>query len=116
MDDVRAIMDAVGSKRATLFGHSEGCPMSVLFAATYPERARLVNISTYPNNLCPRAWSGTDDKALVNFASAAAKAAVGSVTKKFAPSRTSRRADPISASMLWGSADNARIKKAARLR
>ena len=38
MDDVRAIMDAVGSKRATLFGHSEGCAMSVLFAATYPER------------------------------------------------------------------------------
>jgi pimeloyl-ACP methyl ester carboxylesterase/class 3 adenylate cyclase len=38
IDDVRAIMDAIGSKRATLFGHSEGCPMSVLFAATYPER------------------------------------------------------------------------------
>jgi pimeloyl-ACP methyl ester carboxylesterase/class 3 adenylate cyclase len=38
MDDVRAIMDAVGSKRATLFGHSEGCAMSALFGATYPER------------------------------------------------------------------------------
>ena len=38
MDDVRAIMDAIGSQRATLFGHSEGCAMSVLFAATYPER------------------------------------------------------------------------------
>jgi class 3 adenylate cyclase len=38
IDDVRAIMDAIGSKRVTLFGHSEGCPMSVLFAATYPER------------------------------------------------------------------------------
>jgi class 3 adenylate cyclase/pimeloyl-ACP methyl ester carboxylesterase len=38
IDDVRAIMDTIGSKRATLFGHSEGCPMSVLFAATYPER------------------------------------------------------------------------------
>ena len=38
MDDVRAIMDVVGSKRATLFGHSEGCAMSILFAATYPER------------------------------------------------------------------------------
>ena len=39
MDDVRAVMDAVGSKRAILLGFSEGCPMSVLFAATYPEIA-----------------------------------------------------------------------------
>ncbi len=38
MDDVRAIMDEIGSRRAVLFGFSEGCPMSVLFAATYPER------------------------------------------------------------------------------
>jgi class 3 adenylate cyclase len=38
MDDVRAIMDEIGSQRAVLFGFSEGCPMSVLFAATYPER------------------------------------------------------------------------------
>jgi class 3 adenylate cyclase/pimeloyl-ACP methyl ester carboxylesterase len=38
MDDVRAVMDAVGSTRATLFGFSEGAAMSLLFAATYPER------------------------------------------------------------------------------
>jgi pimeloyl-ACP methyl ester carboxylesterase len=38
MDDVRAVMDAAGSKRAALVGVSEGGPMSVLFAATYPER------------------------------------------------------------------------------
>lgn len=38
MDDVRAVMGAVGSQRAALFGISEGGPMSVLFAATYPER------------------------------------------------------------------------------
>jgi len=38
MDDVRAVMDAVGSERAALFGISEGAPMSILFAATYPER------------------------------------------------------------------------------
>ena len=38
MDDVRAVMDAVGSERAALFGVSEGGPMSALFAATYPER------------------------------------------------------------------------------
>ncbi|MHC2463989.1 adenylate/guanylate cyclase domain-containing protein [Bradyrhizobium embrapense] len=38
MDDVRAIMDAIGSKRAALIGFSEGSCMSVLFAATYPDR------------------------------------------------------------------------------
>ena len=38
MDDVRAVMDAVGSERAALLGYSEGGPMSILFAATYPER------------------------------------------------------------------------------
>jgi len=37
MDDVHAVMDATGSERAALFGYSEGGPMSVLFAATYPE-------------------------------------------------------------------------------
>jgi len=38
IDDVRAVMDAVGSERATLFGISEGGPVSVLFAATHPGR------------------------------------------------------------------------------
>ena len=38
MDDMRAVMDAVGSQRAALFGFSEGGSMCMLFAATYPER------------------------------------------------------------------------------
>ena len=38
IDDVRAVMDAAGSERAALLGISEGGPMSVLFAATHPER------------------------------------------------------------------------------
>jgi pimeloyl-ACP methyl ester carboxylesterase len=38
MDDVRAVMDAAGSKRAALLGVSEGAAMSILFAATYPDR------------------------------------------------------------------------------
>jgi pimeloyl-ACP methyl ester carboxylesterase len=37
-DDIRAVLDAVGSERAALFGVSEGGNMSVLFAATYPNR------------------------------------------------------------------------------
>ena len=48
MDDVRAVLDAVGSKRAALFGISEGGAMSVLFAATYPERTQsLILYGTY---------------------------------------------------------------------
>jgi pimeloyl-ACP methyl ester carboxylesterase len=39
MDDVRAVMDAVKSERAALVGVSEGAPMCILFAATYPDRA-----------------------------------------------------------------------------
>jgi pimeloyl-ACP methyl ester carboxylesterase/class 3 adenylate cyclase len=39
MDDVRAVMDAAGSERAAIIGVSEGGPMTLLFAATYPERA-----------------------------------------------------------------------------
>jgi pimeloyl-ACP methyl ester carboxylesterase/DNA-binding CsgD family transcriptional regulator len=42
MDDVRAVMDAAGSKRAALLGVSEGGPMAMLFAATYPERTRAL--------------------------------------------------------------------------
>lgn len=38
MDDLRAVMDAVGSKRAALFGFSEGGGLCALFAATYPKR------------------------------------------------------------------------------
>jgi pimeloyl-ACP methyl ester carboxylesterase/class 3 adenylate cyclase len=50
IDDVRAVMDAAGSERAALFGLSEGGAMSVLFAATYPERTRaLLLCGTFPN-------------------------------------------------------------------
>ena len=44
MDDVRAVLDAVDSKRAVVFGISEGGGMSVLFAATYPERTTSLTL------------------------------------------------------------------------
>ena len=54
MDDVRAVMDAVGSERAILFGYSEGGPMSILFAATYPQRTEsLVLYGTYAKRRDP---------------------------------------------------------------
>jgi len=54
MDDVRAVMDAVGSRHAVLLGVSEGGPMVTLFAATYPERtAGIVLIGPYAR----RTWA-----------------------------------------------------------
>jgi class 3 adenylate cyclase len=67
MDDVRAVMDAAGSERAALMGWSEGVAMSVLFAATYPDRtsalvlyggnARELRAPDYP-------WGPTEPEAL----------------------------------------------------
>ncbi|HEU4887926.1 MAG TPA: alpha/beta fold hydrolase, partial [Thermoanaerobaculia bacterium] len=52
MDDVRAVLDAVGSKRAALCGVSEGGPMCSLYAATYPDKtAALVMIGTYARRI-----------------------------------------------------------------
>ena len=54
MDDVRAVMDAVSSQRAAIFGFSEGGPMSALFAATFPERTTaLMMAGAYAR----RAWA-----------------------------------------------------------
>jgi pimeloyl-ACP methyl ester carboxylesterase len=67
MDDVRAVMDAVGSPRAALFGYSDGGPMCALFAATYPERttalimmgsyARRLWAPDYPWGVRPEEWA-----------------------------------------------------------
>ena len=51
MDDIRAVFDACGLERAALVGVSEGGPLSLLFAATYPERVtHLVIYSSYSHN------------------------------------------------------------------
>src|SRR5206468_12226462 len=42
MDDIRAVMDAVGSESAAIMGESEGGPLSILFAAAHPERTRAL--------------------------------------------------------------------------
>jgi len=66
MDDVRAVMDAVGSERAVVLGISEGGTMSTLFAATHPERtlalvlmgtfARMMQAPDYPIGLSDDAY------------------------------------------------------------
>jgi pimeloyl-ACP methyl ester carboxylesterase len=65
-DDVRAVMEAVGSTSAFLCGLSEGGPMSVLFSATYPDRTRgLILIGSavkaltspdWPHGITPEQW------------------------------------------------------------
>ena len=48
MDDLRAVMDEVGSRSATIFGHSEGGAMSIFFAAVHPNRTdRLILTGAY---------------------------------------------------------------------
>ena len=42
MEDLRAVLDAVGSSRPVVLGAQEGCGMATLFAATYPERTRAL--------------------------------------------------------------------------
>ena len=42
MDDVRTVLDDNGSQRAALFGHGEGAPMAILFAATHPNRTKAL--------------------------------------------------------------------------
>jgi class 3 adenylate cyclase len=54
MDDLRAVMDAAGSKRAALVGHSEGGALCALFAATYPERTKAIIMI---GSFAKRIWS-----------------------------------------------------------
>jgi pimeloyl-ACP methyl ester carboxylesterase len=65
MDDVRAVMDAVGSRKAALLGISEGGPMSIVFSATYPERTHC--LMTFGSYACSVAapdypWARTQEQ------------------------------------------------------
>jgi pimeloyl-ACP methyl ester carboxylesterase len=62
IDDIRAVMDAVKSDRAVVFGTSEGAATAALFAATYPDRTQaLVMFSPFivgvADEECPWAWT-----------------------------------------------------------
>ena len=62
MDDIRAVMEAVGSHRAALLGASEGGTLAALFAATYPEQVEALII--YGSTACWRDWI---DEAAADF-------------------------------------------------
>lgn len=67
MDDLRAVMDDAGSERAAVFGSSEGGAMSILFAATYPQRvsalvlygaySRMTWAPDYPDGFPEELWA-----------------------------------------------------------
>jgi len=83
MDDVRAVMDAAGSESAALFGYFEGGPMSVLFAATYPERTRaLVLFGTYARYWQPEL---SDEERREQLEDVVARWGDGSTVTLFAP-------------------------------
>ena len=64
MDDVRAVMDAAGSKQAAVLGVSEGGPMSALFAASHPDRTRaLVLYGTFASTIRAPDYPWTMDAA-----------------------------------------------------
>ncbi len=63
IDDIRAVMDAAGSESAALFGHSEGGSVSMLFAATYPQRTiALVTFGVFAKRKYSKdyPWAPTD--------------------------------------------------------
>jgi pimeloyl-ACP methyl ester carboxylesterase len=65
MSDVRAVMDAVGSERAAIFGYSEGGPMSVLFSATYPQRTSAMILHAAMARMAwasDNPWGRTDEE------------------------------------------------------
>ena len=94
MDDVRAALDAAGWERAVIWGVSEGGPMAMLFAATYPDRvpalllygtfARFSRADDYPHGYPPEA----NEKWLKRIESTWG---TGELSRSFAPSKA---ADP----------------------
>jgi class 3 adenylate cyclase/pimeloyl-ACP methyl ester carboxylesterase len=91
MDDVRAVMDAVGSQRAAVCGFSEGAAMSILFSATYPQRtSALVLIGG-----CARyawapdyTWGRTDEQLAASLKFVDEKWGRGETVAALAPSLT----------------------------
>jgi pimeloyl-ACP methyl ester carboxylesterase len=64
MDDIRAVLDEVGSERATVIGMSDGGPIAAVFAATYPQRMNgLIMINSYARRLrsADYPWGPSDE-------------------------------------------------------
>ena len=62
IDDVRAVMDAAGSARATIYGWSEGGPMCLMFAATYPHRTSALILFGSFASMREEPWGVTPER------------------------------------------------------
>ena len=88
MDDMQAVMDAVGVERAALFGVSEGGPASLLFAATYPDRtSALVLYGSTPRFRTDSdiQWGATDEQVELMLAETSRTWGDGALLNLFAP-------------------------------
>lgn len=96
VEDLKSVMDAVGSERATLFGHSEGGSTAVAFAVRYPERVeRLILFAAYAKRIRSDdyPWAPTLEQRVAeseSFERAWADPAV--IAEYYAPSRAGDRA------------------------
>src|SRR5215831_6814940 len=89
MDDVRAVMDAAGSTRAALLGFSEGGPMSIVFAATYPQRtSALILYGSFARSAWApdNPWGMTDEQLAVALKMREEKWGQGSLLGSYCPS------------------------------
>jgi pimeloyl-ACP methyl ester carboxylesterase/class 3 adenylate cyclase len=89
MDDVRAVMDAAGSTRAALLGYSEGGPMSIVFAATYPQRtSALILYGSFARHAWApdNPWGMTDEQLAAALKSREETWGQGNSIDRFMPS------------------------------
>lgn len=89
IDDVLAVMDAVGSERAALLGSLEGGPMAITFAATHPER--VTELILYASFASPRrhedySWPPSDDSRADQIQALVAQWGNGAMPASLAPS------------------------------
>src|SRR3954469_19694220 len=85
MDDLRAVMDAAGMEQASLLGISEGAPLAVLFAATYPDRCR--GLILYGSFSRFSYWFANDEALAAFFRYVEQAWGTGGSVQRFAPSR-----------------------------
>jgi pimeloyl-ACP methyl ester carboxylesterase len=90
-DDVRTVMDAAGSRRAALLGHSQGGQMAMLFAASHPERSSALVLA----DACARQYEGEEpsrfsvDELELSLEAVEARWGTGANLELFAPGRAS---------------------------
>ncbi len=85
MDDLRAVMDAVGTERAALLGVSEGGPLTALFAATHPDRcSAMVLYGTFARF---SSWIPTAERLQAMLDYIDRDWGSGEIARRFAPSR-----------------------------